>query len=162
MAEWAIAVVRTVCASMKINASSGPIQVFKCELLSRSSKQLCSDAQKSCLTEKRGRGGEIDRLSLRSTDTASPWVQCAAIAIPFCNALKQASGYPCTDCITPAGDVMKSWHPTGSGVTWMLILQSPELQELKVEQQVPVNKQDLQVISSPVNLWQAGCIPVLL
>ncbi len=44
----------------------------------------------------------------------------------------------------------------------MLILQSPELQELKVEQQVPVNKQDLQVISSPVNLWQAGCVPVLL
>jgi len=37
-----------------------------------------------------------------------------------------------------------------------------ELQELKVEQQVPVNKQDLQVISSPVNLWQVGCVPVLL
>ena len=37
-----------------------------------------------------------------------------------------------------------------------------ELQELKVEQQVPVNKQDLQVISSPVNLWQMGCFPILL
>jgi hypothetical protein len=57
---------------------------------------------------------------------------------------------------------MISWQATGSGVTWMLILQSFELQELKVEQQVPVNKQDLQVISSPVNLWQVGCVPVLL
>ena len=101
MAECVIAVLRTMCASMKTNALSGPIQVFK-----RRSKQLCSDAQKGCLTEKRGRGGEIDRLSLRSTDTASPWVQRAAVAIPFCNALKQAGGYPCTDCITPAGDVM--------------------------------------------------------
>lgn len=145
-----------------IYALSRPVQVFKCQLLSRSSKQLHSDAQKSCLTEKRGRGGEINGLSLRSTDTASPWVQCAAIAIPFGNAFKQAGGYPCTDSITPAGDMLKSWQATGSGAPWMLILQSFELQELKVEQQVPVNKQDLQVISSPVNLWQVGCVPVLL
>lgn len=155
-------VVRTTCASIKIDASSGPIQIFKCELLSRSSKQLRSDAQKGGLTEERGRGGEINGLSLGSIDTASPWVQRAAIAIPFCNAFKQAGGYPCTNCITPAGDVMKSWHGTGCGVTWMLILQTSELQELTVEQQLPVNKQDLQVISSPVDLWQAGCIPVLL
>lgn len=147
---------------MKVNVLSGPIQVFKCELLSRSSKQLCSDAQKSCLTEKRGGGGEIDRLSLRSTDTTSPWVQRTAIAIPFCNAFKQASGYPCTDGITPAGDVLTLWYANGSGVARMLIVHSSELQELKAEQQVPVNKQDLQVIPSPVNLWQAGCIPVLL
>ncbi len=57
---------------------------------------------------------------------------------------------------------MKSWQATGSGVTWMLILQSYELQELKVEQHIPVNKQDLQVISSPVDLWQVGCVPILL
>ena len=71
-----------------IHASSRPVQVFKCQLLSRSSKQLRSDAQKSRLTEKRGRGGEINRLSLTSTDTASPWVQRTAIAIPFGNAFK--------------------------------------------------------------------------